>query len=55
MSIRTISLGEIRGQLVAIADDIDEVVPGTTGEDTLDGGNGNDAILVARFNQFERI
>ena len=24
--------GEIRGQLVAIADDIDEVVPGTTGE-----------------------
>ena len=37
--------GEIRGQLVAIADDIDEVVPGTTGEDTLDGGNGNDAIL----------
>ena len=37
--------GEIRGQLVAIADDIDEVVPGTTGDDTLDGGNGNDAIL----------
>jgi Ca2+-binding RTX toxin-like protein len=43
--------GEIRGQLVAIADDIDEVVTGTvptataTGNDTLDGGNGNDAIL----------
>ena len=43
--------GEIRGQLVAIADDIDDVVTGTvptataTGNDTLDGGNGNDAIL----------
>ena len=43
--------GAIRGQLVAIADDIDEVVTGTvptateTGNDTLDGGNGNDAIL----------
>jgi serralysin len=43
--------GEIRGQLVAIADDIDDVVIGTvptataTGNDTLDGGNGNDAIL----------
>jgi serralysin len=43
--------GEIRGQLVTIADDIDDVVTGTvptstaTGDDTLDGGNGNDAIL----------
>jgi serralysin len=38
--------GEIRGQLVAIADDIDDVVTGTArGNDTLDGGNGNDAIL----------
>jgi len=43
--------GEIRGQLVAIADDIDDVVIGTvptgsaTGNDTLDGGNRNDAIL----------
>jgi serralysin len=43
--------GEIRGQLVAIADDIDDVVTGTvptataTGNDILDGGNGNDAIL----------
>jgi serralysin len=43
--------GEIRGQLVAIADDIDEVLTGTvptasaTGNDILDGGNGNDAIL----------
>jgi serralysin len=43
--------GEIRGQLVAIADDIDDVLTGTvptataTGNDTLDGGNGNDAIL----------
>jgi serralysin len=43
--------GEIRGQLVAIADDIDDVVTGTvptatgTGNDTLGGGNGNDAIL----------
>jgi serralysin len=43
--------GEIRGQLVAIADDIDDVVTGTvptataTGNDTLNGENGNDAIL----------
>jgi serralysin len=37
--------GEIRGQLVAIADDIDNVVTGTTGNDSRDGGNGNDAIL----------
>jgi serralysin len=42
--------GAIRGQLVAIADDIDNVVigtnvvPGMTGNDTLDGSNGNDAI-----------
>ena len=46
-----LSGGEIRGQLVPIADDIDDVVTGTvptataTGNDTLDGGNGNDAIL----------
>lgn len=37
--------GEIRGQLVAIADDIDDVATGTTGNDVIDGGNGNDAIL----------
>ena len=42
--------GEIRGQLVAIADDIDDVVTGTAtgpamGNDTLNGGNRNDAIL----------
>jgi serralysin len=42
--------GEIRGQLVAIADDIDNVVTGTIGDDGRDdaplgGGNGNDAIL----------
>jgi serralysin len=37
--------GEIRGQLVAIADDIDDVERGTTGNDLLDGLGGNDAIL----------
>ena len=37
--------GEIRGQLVAIADDIDNVVTGTTGNDVLSGLSGNDAIL----------
>lgn len=37
--------GAIRGQLVAVADDIDDVHTGTTGDDQLDGGNGNDAIL----------
>ena len=37
--------GEIRGQLVAIADDIDDVVTGTERADIRDGGNGNDAIL----------
>ena len=39
--------GEIRGQLVAIADDIDNVVTGTRGDvdDVLPGTNGNDAIL----------
>jgi Ca2+-binding RTX toxin-like protein len=36
--------GEIRGQLVAIADDIDDVEIGTTGNDAIDGLNGNDAI-----------
>ena len=37
--------GEIRGQLVAIADDIDNVVTGTGDDDSIDGGNSNDAIL----------
>jgi len=37
--------GAIRGQLVAIADDIDDVATGTTGNDVIDGRNGNDAIL----------
>jgi serralysin len=38
--------GEIRGQLVPIADDIDDVMIGTKEDDpSLDGGNGNDAIL----------
>jgi serralysin len=37
--------GAIRGQLVAIADDIDDVETGTTGNDLIDGGNGNDAVL----------
>jgi serralysin len=37
--------GEIRGQLVAIADDIDNVVTGTTGDEELVGRGGNDAIL----------
>src|SRR5262245_6491124 len=43
---REIPGGEIRGQLVAIADDIDNVVTGTIGNDAhLRGSNGNDAIL----------
>jgi len=37
--------GEIRGQLVAIANDIDNVATGTTGNDLLSGLRGNDAIL----------
>jgi serralysin len=37
--------GEIRGQLVAVADDIDDVETGTNGNDLLDGLGGNDAIL----------
>jgi Ca2+-binding RTX toxin-like protein len=37
--------GAIRGQLVAIADDIDNVQTGTTGNDVLRGTAGNDAIL----------
>ena len=37
--------GEIRGQLVAIADDIDNVQTGTIRADVLDGLGGNDAIL----------
>jgi len=38
-------MGEIRGQLVAIADDNDNVVDGTPGHDLLPGLDGNDAIL----------
>jgi serralysin len=37
--------GEIRGQLVAIADDNDNVVTGTAGNDLLPGLGGNDTIL----------
>jgi serralysin len=37
--------GEIRGQLVAIADDNDNVVTGTEGNDLLPGLGGNDVIL----------
>jgi serralysin len=37
--------GVIRGQLVAIADNIDNVVTGTAGNDLLVGGSGNNAIL----------
>jgi serralysin len=37
--------GEIRGQLVAIADDNDNVVTGTAGNDRLPGLGGNDTIL----------
>jgi serralysin len=37
--------GEIRGQLVAIADDIDDVETGTKENDLLAGLGGNDAIL----------
>jgi serralysin len=37
--------GEIRGQLVAIADDNDNTVEGTAGSDLLPGLDGNDAIL----------
>jgi serralysin len=37
--------GEVRGQLVAIADDIDDVQTGTADDDSLDGDNGNSAIL----------
>jgi Ca2+-binding RTX toxin-like protein len=36
--------GAIRGQLVAIANDIDNVVTGTIGDDRRAGSNGNDAI-----------
>jgi Ca2+-binding RTX toxin-like protein len=36
--------GEIRGQLVAVANDIDNVVTGTTGNDNLQGSNLKDAI-----------
>jgi hypothetical protein len=36
--------GEIRGQLVAIADDNDNFVQGTTGNDLLAGLGGNDAL-----------
>jgi Ca2+-binding RTX toxin-like protein len=37
--------GEIRGQLVAIADDIDSVKAGTTGGDVIKGGHFNDALV----------
>jgi serralysin len=37
--------GEVRGQLVAIADDNDNVVEGTAGHDLLPGLRGNDTIL----------
>jgi serralysin len=37
--------GEIRGQLVAIADDNDNFVTGTGGNDLLPGLDGNDSIL----------
>lgn len=37
--------GEVRGQLIAIADDIDNVVTGTPENDVLFGLRGNDAIL----------
>jgi serralysin len=37
--------GEIRGQLVAIADDNDNVVRGTSGDDLLPGLGGDDVIL----------
>ena len=37
--------GEIRGQLVAIADDRDNVVKGTAGDDLLPGLGGNDIVL----------
>jgi serralysin len=46
--------GEIRGQLVAIADDFDNVVEGTAGndllpglggDDTIDGGKGEDTLV----------
>ena len=37
--------GEIRGQLVAIADDRDNVVEGTAGHDLLPGLGGNDIVL----------
>jgi serralysin len=36
--------GEIRGQLVAIADDNDNIVTGTAGNDLLPGLGGNDSI-----------
>jgi serralysin len=37
--------GEVRGQLVAIADDNDNVVEGTAGHDLLPGLGGNDTVL----------
>jgi serralysin len=46
-NVHTVQLpgGEIRGQLVAIADDIDNVLTGTIEADVLDGSGANDAIL----------
>jgi Ca2+-binding RTX toxin-like protein len=37
--------GEIRGQLAAVANDIDDLEMGTAGNDVIAGGHGNDAIL----------
>src|SRR5215204_541653 len=42
--------GEIRGQLVAIADDNDNFVQGTTGNDLLPGVGGNDILDGGRGN-----
>ncbi|HEX6977706.1 MAG TPA: CHRD domain-containing protein [Alphaproteobacteria bacterium] len=37
--------GEIRGQLIAIADDNDNIVAGTTGNDSLPGLGGDDVLV----------
>jgi serralysin len=42
---REFPMGEIRGQLVAIADDNNNVVRGTAGNDLLPGLGGNDTIV----------
>jgi Ca2+-binding RTX toxin-like protein len=43
-NVHTFPGGEIRGQLIAIADDNDNVVVGTQGDDFLPGLGGNDII-----------